>query len=795
MAQSARRSRRASPQTSLKDIIKAGPASSIEALAFASIGLAAGLGLGLSSGAREWSREALGYGWIPVAIWLVAALATLRYSRPSVKAHWRWWVVAAAIAAISIGALSQVHANDGILSETGLSGRWGQAVGGSSIALAAAKLAGVAIIIPLLLFPKSVGPVYMQGLRYLGLGLQYIPVYLFIGLYRSYYFLGQRLRTVTNPHLRQDSFSNARSIFGKGLGRHLPGKLRTRFADSPVGRAGSSKNPASADTAHADSSADSTDSEEGQSPNIWGGSFPGSLPTWDSSQDADSQPVSAPVVRTATGSSGGKGLQWGLPSIDVLAPAEPRAIANEPLKQMARHVERTLADHGVTVDVQDIKAGPRIVRFGLVPGWVPKRGDLAKGDSAKGGATKGGPGATKGGSQEEDSNAYSERSRVKVQSILMREKDLALALKTPYLRIEAPVPGEALVGLEVPSPTPTKVHLRGVMEAHSFGLLASKGGLPIALGQDTSGAPVIQDLASMPHMLIAGATGSGKSVCINSVVATLLLTKKPDELRMLMVDPKRVELTPFNGIPHLIMPVIVDVEQVNVALKGLMREMLRRYKQMEDVGARNIASYNNKAKDRMPFLVLVVDELADLMMAGGFEIEQNLVRLAQLGRATGIHLVLATQRPSVNVVTGLLKANVPVRAAFSVASQVDSRVILDAIGAEKLLGKGDMLLLNNDSPKPRRVQGTLVYDEEIDHLVDHWTNQKGPALPDIPIGEFFDDEEEDEVDERTMDQARDLALRHPHLSSSFLERRLKVGGIRAAQIINLLEDEGLVENR
>ena len=320
---------------------------------------------------------------------------------------------------------------------------------------------------------------------------------------------------------------------------------------------------------------------------------------------------------------------------------------------MARHVERTLADHGVNVEVKDIKAGPRIVRFGLVPGWVPRKGDAARAAS------------TQGSSTEENEPAQGERSRVKVQSILMREKDLALALQTPYLRIEAPVPGEALVGLEVPTPAPTKVHLRDVMEAHSFGLLAAKGGLPIALGQDTSGSPVTMDLASMPHMLIAGATGSGKSVCINSVVASLLLTKPPDQLRLLMVDPKRVELTPFNGIPHLIMPVIVEVDQVNVALRGLMREMLRRYKKMEEVGARNIAAYNSKSDERLPFLVLVVDELADLMIAGGFEVEQNLVRLAQLGRATGIHLVLATQRPSVNVVTGLLKANVPTRAAFA----------------------------------------------------------------------------------------------------------------------------------
>jgi S-DNA-T family DNA segregation ATPase FtsK/SpoIIIE len=264
-------------------------------------------------------------------------------------------------------------------------------------------------------------------------------------------------------------------------------------------------------------------------------------------------------------------------------------------------------------------------------------------------------------------------------------------------------------------------------------------------------------------------------------------------LRMLMVDPKRVELTPFNGIPHLIAPVIVDVEEVNQALRALMREMFRRYKQMEEVGTRNIAGYNAKAQERMPYLVLIVDELADLMMSGGFEVEQNLVRLAQLGRATGIHLVLATQRPSVNVVTGLLKANIPARVAFAVASQVDSRVILDAIGAEKLLGKGDMLLLNNDSPKPRRVQGTLVYDEEVDKLVEFWLNQKGPPLPVIPIDDTDEEvEEEDNLDEQMLERARELAIRNPHLSSSFLERRLKIGGSKAAQIIELLEEEGLV---
>ena len=441
---------------------------------------------------------------------------------------------------------------------------------------------------------------------------------------------------------------------------------------------------------------------------------------------------------------------------------------------MGRNIESTLTDHGVVVEVKEIKAGPRVVQFGLVPGWLAKKRDAAKGDD------------------DEDSV---QRSRIKVRDILGREQDLALALQTPYLRIEAPIPGEGLVGLEVPHPSPAKVHLREVMSNPSFNSLVAKNGLPMAIGQDAGGAPVSLDLAALPHMLIAGATGSGKSVCINSIIASFLLTKLPDQLRFLMVDPKRVELTPFNGIPHLMAPVITEIDEVNTALLSLMREMFRRYKVMEDVGVRNLSAYNKKAQEPWPYLVLVVDELADLMIAGGFEVEQNLVRLAQLGRATGIHLVLATQRPSVNVVTGLLKANIPTRIAFAVASQVDSRVILDTVGAEKLLGKGDMLLLNNESPKPRRVQATLVYDKEVEELVDHWVKQEGPPLPVISMSDPEAEDEDDDPDDRLMDQARDLAVRLPNLSSSLLERRLKIGGSRAAQLIESLEDEGLLVSR
>ena len=756
MAQSVRRSRRAAPSPTLKEIIRSGPGSTLEGLAFVVLGLAVGLGFGLSPTARTWALESLGYGWIPVGLWVAAALGALRYHRPSVRANWRWWLVAAALATTSIGVLSLFRPGDGTMGEVSLGGRWGTAVGGDPAGMAVAKLAAIDIILPLLLFTRRVGTLYLRILKYAGRALQYGPVYVYLGIYHGFYFLDQRLRSVLGSRRPRRWIGLVWAFVGK--------RLPSRFSSQPItlSEAGPAYDALSVNS---------------DTPSLWSDIEPGTIPNWSSEESPLAKVDDALMTRVAASKSGSNksGSKWKLPSIDVLSPAEARSGNDAPLEQMARHIESTLSDHGVTVEVTDIKAGPRIVRFGLVPGWLGKKAESSK---------------------EEPEEGKAERGRVKVQSILMREKDLALALQTPYLRIEAPVPGEALVGLEVPSPAPSKVHLREVMEVPSFGLLTAKGGLPIAIGQDTGGAPVAMDLSTLPHMLIAGATGSGKSVCINSIIATLLLTKPPDQLRMLMVDPKRVELTPFNGVPHLITPVIVDVDQVNTALRGLMREMLRRYKRMEEVGARNITSYNNRAGEHLPYLVLIVDELADLMIVGGFEVEQNLVRLAQLGRATGIHLVLATQRPSVNVVTGLLKANVPVRVAFAVASQVDSRVILDAIGAEKLLGKGDMLLLHNESPKPRRVQGTLVYDGEIDQIVDFWVNQKGPPLPVIPMGDVGDiDEDEEEVDEGLMDQARDLALRNPRLSPSYLERRLKVGGWRATQILGLLEDEGLVVSR
>lgn len=738
MAKSAQQIRRST--TPVRAVRWTGLGATFDAAVLIVAVLAAALVLGLSLEARSWLLTTLAFGWIPVGLWAAAAIIALRYRPRLLSRYWRWWLASAGLVAISIGTLSYFTADLmlpglAIRYDASLGGLWGGVLAGYPLPLGVAKLAAIVLVMPLLMYPRWTGGYYFRAARGLGTYLWLAVRGTGLGGYRTARNLAFRIGLLFNRRRRRRWVGQ----MGRALNQAFSARPRRPAAPAKAATA------APADTGPAESA------------------------PWDDPPEADWETfANPPASRETVAALPPVKSQWKLPSTGLLAPPEPYSVPQSPLQQMARHIETTLAEHGVTVEVKDIKAGPRIVRFGLVPGWVQKRAEYGKKDGE------------------------AERSRVKVQSILTREKDLALALKTPYLRIEAPVPGEALVGLEVPNPSPGKVPIRKVMEVQSFASLAAKGGLPIALGEDTGGNAVVMDLAALPHVLIAGATGSGKSVCINSIVASLLFVKPPDQLRMLMVDPKRVELTPFNGIPHLIAPVIVDVEEVNPALRALMREMFRRYKLMEEIGTRNIAGYNAKSEERMPYLVLVVDELADLMMVGGFEIEQNLVRLAQLGRATGIHLVLATQRPSVNVVTGLLKANIPARVAFAVASQVDSRVILDTVGAEKLLGKGDMLLLNNDSPKPRRVQGTLVLDEEVDQVVEFWLSQQGPPLPVISIEDLEDEAAPgDDVDAQMLERARDLALHNPHLSSSFLERRLKIGRQKAEQIIELLEEEGL----
>ena len=487
------------------------------------------------------------------------------------------------------------------------------------------------------------------------------------------------------------------------------------------------------------------------------------------------------------------GGSWQRPRMDMLVDAKESGVSDEQMAETAETIKRTLAEYGVEVEIGQVKPGPVVTMYGLIPGWVRRHKQVRVTDE------HGNPKLDESGKHVV--SRVEARTRVKVDSILSREKDLALALKTLSIRIETPAMGESLVGIEVPNPSPSLVALRGVMESKEFKRLRSSARLPIAFGKGSGGETVVVDLADMPHLLIAGATGSGKSVCINTIVSCLIMEKTPAEMRLLLVDPKRVELTPYNGIPHLLTPVVVETDQVVALLKGLIREMLNRYRRLEEVSVRNIDGYNRKMPDKMPYLVVVVDELADLMMSASFDVEQSLCRLAQLGRATGIHLIVATQRPSVDVVTGLIKANFPSRISFGVTSQIDSRTILDTAGAEKLLGRGDLLYLAVDASRPERAQGVFISDREIEDLVEFWRTTPWAPLPRVSLHTVGDDEtdEEDAEDgyetaarDELLGKAIQLARQYNKLSTSLLQRRMRIGYPRAARLMDQLEAEGIV---
>jgi S-DNA-T family DNA segregation ATPase FtsK/SpoIIIE len=395
------------------------------------------------------------------------------------------------------------------------------------------------------------------------------------------------------------------------------------------------------------------------------------------------------------------------------------------------------------------------------------------------------------------------RTRVRVNKITSLANDLALALAAPTIRIEAPVPGKPIIGIEVPNTTTSLVAIRSVIESTAFQKANGRSRLAIALGKGVSGEPVAADLGKMPHLLIAGATGSGKSVCINSIIAGLLLHNTPEELRLVLIDPKRVELANFAEIPHLAFSkIITDTEEVVGTLQAIIHEMDSRYRRFASIGVRNIEGYNKspQASHPLPYWVVVIDELADLMMAAPYEVERQICRLAQLARATGIHLIVATQRPSVDVVTGLIKANFPTRIAFAVSSQVDSRTIIDMGGAEKLLGRGDMLFMPTDASKPKRLQGSFVSDRELDAIVTWWSGDRFrhlvPDKHDHLLEEVKEGGEEPRSpaseDDPLYEAALELARQHSRVSTSLLQRRLHVGYPRAARLIDLLEENGVV---
>ncbi len=456
----------------------------------------------------------------------------------------------------------------------------------------------------------------------------------------------------------------------------------------------------------------------------------------------------------------------GLPPIDLLDVAAPSAYGEVDVRRRVQIVEETLLSFGVPAKVVEINQGPTVTQFGLDPGYVERR--MAGGEVRQ--------------------------QRVRVARIANLVNDLALALAAAPIRVEAPVPGRSVVGLEVPNEKVSLVSLRGVIESRAFQEIDSR--LAIALGEDVSGRPAAVDLALMPHLLIAGATGSGKSVCINAIVCCLLINNSPADLRLLMVDPKMVELVGYNGIPHLIGPVVIDVEQVVAALSWVSRQMDMRYKLFHKAGARNLEQYNvaairRQGEEPLPTLVVVIDELADMMMVAPDEVERHITRLAQMGRATGIHLVVATQRPSVDVVTGLIKANFPARISFAVTSQVDSRVILDQVGAESLLGRGDMLFMSPQRSAPVRLQGCYVSDKEIDRLTEFWRNEAASIEQPHLFPPWSGLEDEPESDEM-LQQVVDLIRGRSTVSTSFVQRQLRIGFPRAARLMEQLEEQGYV---
>lgn len=444
------------------------------------------------------------------------------------------------------------------------------------------------------------------------------------------------------------------------------------------------------------------------------------------------------------------------PSLDILAKGKGSQSNGEEVAQNAMMLENVLSNFGITAKVVNATQGPTVTRYEIEPA----------------------PG-------------------VKVSRIVNLTDDIALNLAAQHIRMEAPIPGKSAIGIEVPNKTTEAVHLRDVLDCSDF--KDARGGIPVGLGKDIAGKPVITDLAKMPHLLVAGTTGSGKSVCVNTLISSILFSRKPEEVKLLLIDPKMVELSIYNGIPHLMAPVVTDMKKAAAVLRWAVREMEARYKAFAASGKRDIKSYNEAhPKAAMPLIVLIIDELADLMMTAPDDIEESISRLAQMARAAGIHMVLATQRPSVNVITGSIKANVPSRISFAVGSQIDSRTILDMAGAEKLLGKGDMLFAPIGANKPIRVQGAFISDDEVENLVEFVKAQREPEYDNTVTQEAEKEAEKETSDDNDvyrdelLERAVNLVMESGQASVSMLQRRFRIGYTRAARLVDTMEDLKIV---
>ena len=510
---------------------------------------------------------------------------------------------------------------------------------------------------------------------------------------------------------------------------------------------------------------------------------------------AEADSVNDSITKTPAGPLSADS-SWLLPPLALLRPGDKHAATNQGNDDRAQIIEQTLASHGVDATVSEINEGPAITQFGITPGWDVKTRKLTTKD--KNGETQ---------TYEEEIS----RSRVRVKAITALQNDLALALATPEIRIEAPVPGKPIIGLEVPNSNTRLVMLRDVLDSPDWQRSRNETTLGVPLGADISGRAMFADLTKMPHLLIAGATGSGKSVCLNAIISGLLMQHTPETLRLVLIDPKRVEMTAYASVPHLAFSeIITDLDRVLGTLQAVANEMDARYRKFQALGVRNIEGYNEKTTgDPLPYWVVVIDELADLMMTAPDQVQRLLVRLAQLARATGIHVIVATQRPSVDVITGLIKANFPTRIAFAVSSIVDSRTIIDGAGAEKLLGRGDMLYVPPGADKPRRIQGVFVSDNEIASVTDYWlADNFGADLPEkhdhaleeavqqaveeLALIDSSNDDSGQSPDDPQYKKALILGAETGQLSTSMLQRKLGIGYPRAARLMDQLEENGIV---
>ncbi len=794
----------------------------------------------LLTSVRVETLSALGLGVVPVGAWLAvfAAIALLKREWLHPK-WWRFWIASAALVALIVGTMAFFEPVYGLLGRFTLGGDVSLGGGAGNTIIGRASLTGVLRLIG----------VFVLGLVILSPRVAR-DISLTVGLAAGVVIGGIAQRLSTRKPRRRERASRATTAFGSGIST-LPvetystsGSITaTPETDAPAddgplpflvvtgepagddppeeetdepGEADEETDggpllmeqvviPAEEEVLEEDQPAALDEPVNGAAGAVTAAKFnrfwnePRQSPvldqTGEESKAAEQQPVESETAVDAeevdTDPAPAEAFDvraWAKPPMDLLEDAPESAISEKDIRETAETIVRTLTDYGVEVSIGQVRPGPTVTMYGLTPGWVRRTKQVKEKDEEGNQIVR-----------QEETN----RTRVKVDSILSREKDLALALKTPSIRIETPVMGTSQVGIEVPNRNPSMVAERMVMESADFKRLRAKAALPVALGKGSGGETEVIDLTKMPHLLIAGSTGSGKSVCLNAIISCLIMEKSPEEMRLLLIDPKRVELTPYNGIPHLLSPVVVETDKVVGLLKGLIQEMMDRYRKFESVGARNIEIYNQKVPERMPYIVVAVDELADLMMTAAFDVEQSLCRLAQMGRATGIHLIIATQRPSVDVVTGLIKANFPSRVAFAVSSQIDSRTILDTGGADKLLGRGDMLYLPIDASTPRRIQNVFISDREIEKLVTFWrSTPRGPRMP-LHLRVVREEEKGREAadedsgrgkpeEDLLMDKAIELGRSYTKLSTSLLQRRLRIGYPRAARLKDELEERGII---